>query len=77
VQNGTQPPKANGEIKAVTGLDEYHELSNLIKSSKPEIVRQVVRDHWQRCLIGSDFHVGFIVSPILDDSGSLFQRTVF
>ncbi|KAK0392575.1 hypothetical protein NLU13_2070 [Sarocladium strictum] len=63
--SGTQPPKANGEIKAVLSTDEYLELSSVITKSKPEVVRQVVRDYWQRCLTGSDFHIGFILNTTL------------
>lgn len=54
------------------GTDEYLDLSNLIKKSKPETVRQVVRDHWQRCIIGSDFHIGFIVSLSPDATRDVF-----
>lgn len=61
-QNGQIPQKPNGEVKAVMGTNSYVDLAKLIKTAPLEVVRQVIRDHWQRCLIGSDFHVGFIVS---------------
>jgi hypothetical protein len=33
-----------------------------IKQSVPEAVRQAVRDNWEKCLLGSEFHQAFVVS---------------
>lgn len=33
-----------------------------IQQSIPEAVRRSVRDNWEKCLLGSDFHQAFIVS---------------
>lgn len=33
-----------------------------IRQSIPEAVRRSVRDNWEKCLLGSDFHQAFIVS---------------
>lgn len=35
-----------------------------IKQSVPEAVRQAVRDNWEKCLTGSEFHQAFIVSTV-------------
>jgi len=40
----------------------YKELSDVIKRTAPEVVRQVVRDSWDKCLLGSEYHLAFLVS---------------
>lgn len=44
------------------GTDDYSQLSRRIKETNPQVVRQVLRDNWQSCFLGSDFHNAFIVS---------------
>lgn len=44
--------------------DQYGTLANLIKHSDPAIVRQVLRDHWSQCFVGSEYHTAFAVSNV-------------
>ena len=41
---------------------EYAALANLVGNTSPEIVRQVVRDQWEKCVLGSEYHISFLVS---------------
>ena len=41
---------------------EYRALDDLISKSDGSTVRQVMRDHWRKCLSGSGYHVAFLVS---------------
>lgn len=43
-------------------IDDIARLTFAVQQSLPEAVRRVVRDNWQKCLLGSDFHQVFIVS---------------
>jgi len=43
-------------------IDDCTRLTYAVQQSLPEAVRRIVRDHWEKCLIGSDFHQAFIVS---------------
>lgn len=67
------PPMASGRLVTpdqgdahatmdLQGTDDYSQLSRRIKETNPQVVRQVLRDNWQSCFLGSDFHNAFIVS---------------
>lgn len=61
-QNGPQessmPPKANQNQEP----SSYTALWELMQKTDPSVVRQVVRENWQKCLTGSDYHSTFVVS---------------
>jgi hypothetical protein len=64
-QNGphgsSAPPNANqdhGDSSA------YKALWELVRKTDPSVVRQVVRENWQKCLTGSDYHSTFVVSRL-------------
>jgi hypothetical protein len=42
--------------------DDCTRMTFSIQQSVPEAVRRMVRDNWEKCLLGSDFHQAFIVS---------------
>lgn len=59
-------PTAPGMQDQVT-TSEYSSVVEMIKSANPSTLRQALRDHWDQCFMGSDYHVAFIVSmnPLL------------
>lgn len=40
----------------------YPEIATAIKKVDPSVLRQAIRDHWERCVLGSDYHMAFLVS---------------
>jgi hypothetical protein len=44
-------------------VDDCTRMNFAIQQSVPESVRRIVRDHWEKCLLGSEFHQAFVVSP--------------
>jgi hypothetical protein len=56
------PSPETGAAKGFADAPEYAELTRLMKQASPQIVRQVVRDHWTVCLLGSEYHAAFVVS---------------
>ncbi|PHH70250.1 hypothetical protein CDD83_5485 [Cordyceps sp. RAO-2017] len=44
---------------------EYRQLSDLIQCMPASVVRQVVRDQSDRCLLGSEYHHGFVIKKAL------------
>lgn len=46
-------------------LDDKTRITFGIQQAIPEAVRRSVRDNWEKCLLGSDFHQAFIVSLVL------------
>ncbi|KAK3306854.1 uncharacterized protein B0T15DRAFT_155602 [Chaetomium strumarium] len=45
-------------------VDDCTRMNFAIQQSLPEAVRRIVRDHWEKCLLGSDFHQAFVVSLV-------------
>ncbi|CAP71528.1 uncharacterized protein PODANS_6_1140 [Podospora anserina S mat+] len=45
-------------------VDDCTRMTYAIQQSLPEAVRRIVRDHWEKCLLGTEFHQAFIVSCI-------------
>lgn len=52
-------------------LDDRTRITFGIQQSLPEAARRAVRDNWEKCLLGSDFHQAFIVSTFLPISRQL------
>lgn len=46
-------------------LDDKTRITFGIQQAIPEAVRRSIRDNWEKCLLGSDFHQAFIVSLVL------------
>lgn len=46
-------------------LDDKTRITYGIQQAVPEAVRRSVRDNWEKCLLGSEFHQAFVVSFIL------------
>jgi hypothetical protein len=44
--------------------DDVARITYGLHQSLPEAVRRVVRDNWEKCLLGSEFHQAFVVSLI-------------
>ncbi len=42
-------------------VDDCTRISFALQQSVPEAVRRTIRDNWEKCLLGSDFHQAFIV----------------
>ncbi|KAJ9138336.1 Zinc finger, C2H2 [Pleurostoma richardsiae] len=57
--------------------DDCTRIAFAIQQAVPEAVRRVVRDNWQKCLLGSDFHQAFIMNATIHHaSPSIFQRAI-
>ncbi|KAL2189910.1 hypothetical protein L209DRAFT_740587 [Thermothelomyces heterothallicus CBS 203.75] len=58
-------------------LDDCTRIKFAIQQSVPEAVRRVVRDHWEKCLLGSEFHQAFILNASIHHATpSITQRAV-
>lgn len=75
IHNSSQPPGVRQQISfkspkadpssistELHSLAEYKALYNAIQGTPPGIVRQIVRDCWGKCLLGSEYHLAFLVS---------------
>lgn len=60
VSPGAQPQPEN-----VEALNIYQAMSTLVERAPATAVRQVVRDKWEKTLLGSQYHIAFLVSWLL------------
>ncbi|KAK3294615.1 uncharacterized protein B0H64DRAFT_443678 [Chaetomium fimeti] len=58
-------------------LDDCTRMNFAIQQSIPEAVRRIVRDHWEKCLLGSEFHQAFVLNASIHHAlPSITQRAV-
>ncbi|KAK1825683.1 hypothetical protein QBC39DRAFT_270563 [Podospora conica] len=58
-------------------VDDCTRLTFAVQQSVPEAVRRIVRDNWQKCLLGSEFHQAFILNASIHHATpSITQRAV-
>ncbi|PON23887.1 hypothetical protein TGAM01_v207215 [Trichoderma gamsii] len=78
-QNGphgfSAPPIANQDQEKSSA---YAALWELVRKTDASVVRQVVRENWQKCLTGSDYHSTFIINATITcSSPAVLSRTLF
>ncbi|KAL7789377.1 hypothetical protein V8C37DRAFT_386356 [Trichoderma ceciliae] len=77
-QNGT--PRSSAPPNAIQGQDKskaYATLLELVRATDAAVVRQVCRENWHKCLVGSDYHSAFMVNATITScSPAILGRTV-
>lgn len=69
-------PRADATQLCVTS--QYGDLMQLINNTDPRIVRQVIRDSHEPCLLGSEYHFKFLVSETeMHHCGVFSSRALF
>jgi hypothetical protein len=61
----TSPTQTESHVAASGGVEtseQYVTMAKCIKEARPAVVRQVLRDNWDRCFLGSEYHMAFLVS---------------
>ncbi|EAA28264.2 hypothetical protein GE21DRAFT_6088 [Neurospora crassa] len=57
--------------------DDCTRLTYAIQQSTPEAVRRVVRDNWEKCMLGTEFHQAFILNAAIHHAvPSITRRAV-
>ncbi|KAI0427392.1 hypothetical protein F5Y09DRAFT_350511 [Xylaria sp. FL1042] len=52
-------------------------LADAVQQACPEAVRRIVRDKWEKCALGSEFHHAFLLNAIMHHaSGTIVRRAV-
>ncbi|WZH39872.1 uncharacterized protein QYS62_000798 [Fusarium acuminatum] len=62
---GLMSPPTNQQPSSVESLDCYQDLINLIEKAPASVVRQVVRDKWEKSLAGSQYHIAFLLNATM------------
>ena len=61
-ESGYPSPSRDHPAENPKFVDDLGRLNIAFRQSLPEAVRRAVRDNWEKCLMGSEFHQAFIVS---------------
>ncbi|KAJ4312230.1 hypothetical protein N0V84_010038 [Fusarium piperis] len=65
VQGHASPPSRAQSTSAVQETNEYQQLLQLIDNSSATAVRQAIRDKWDKALLGSQYHVAFLLNATM------------
>ncbi|KAF2967102.1 hypothetical protein GQX73_g6502 [Xylaria multiplex] len=49
-------------------------LADAVQQSCPEAVRRIVRDKWEKCITGSEFHHAFLMNAIIHHASGIIMR---
>ncbi|OTA64652.1 hypothetical protein K449DRAFT_273050 [Hypoxylon sp. EC38] len=61
---GFPSPKKEHHLENPKFVDDLSRLTHAMQQSVPAAVRRVIRDNWEKCLLGSEFHHAFLVSDV-------------
>ncbi|KAH6648533.1 hypothetical protein BKA67DRAFT_367030 [Truncatella angustata] len=57
--------------------EDNSRLTHAVQQSVPEAVRRVVRDNWQKTLLGTEFHQAFVMNAVIHHAnGLIFKRAI-
>lgn len=62
---GPMSPPLNQPPLSVESSNHYHELTALVEKTPADVVRQVVRDKWEKSLAGSQYHIAFLLNATM------------
>ncbi|KAF4418063.1 hypothetical protein FACUT_11870, partial [Fusarium acutatum] len=62
---GLMSPTLNQPPHSVESSNHYHELTALVEKTPADVVRQVVRDKWEKSLAGSQYHIAFLLNATM------------
>lgn len=69
----TSPKETGSHVAAGGGVEaseHYATMAKCIKETRPAVVRQVLRNNWDRCFLGSEYHIAFLVSTSFRSSNA-------
>ncbi|RYP54319.1 hypothetical protein DL768_000893 [Monosporascus sp. mg162] len=58
-------------------IDDKARLTYAIQQSIPEAVRRVIRDNWEKAILGSEFHHAFLLNAVIHHAnGAIIRRAI-
>lgn len=74
---GFPSPKKEHHLENPKFVDDLSRLTHAMQQSVPAAVRRVVRDNWEKCLLGSEFHHAFLLNAVIHHSnGVIIRRSI-
>ncbi|KAI0382028.1 hypothetical protein F5Y04DRAFT_253859 [Hypomontagnella monticulosa] len=71
---GFHSPKRNHQLENPKFADDLSRLTHAIQQSVSPAVRRVIRDNWEKCLLGSEFHHAFLLNAVIHHSNGVIIR---
>ncbi|KAL7629237.1 hypothetical protein AAE478_000757 [Parahypoxylon ruwenzoriense] len=74
---GFPSPRREHHLENPKYIDDLSRLTHAIQQSVPAAVRRVVRDNWEKSLLGSEFHHAFLLNAVIHHSnGGIIRRSI-
>ncbi|KAI1383307.1 uncharacterized protein F4822DRAFT_420123 [Hypoxylon trugodes] len=74
---GFPSPRREHHLENPKFLDDQSRLTHAMQQSVPAAVRRVIRDNWEKCLLGSEFHHAFLLNAVIHHSnGVIIRRSI-
>ncbi|KAF3062261.1 hypothetical protein GL218_03272 [Daldinia childiae] len=74
---GFPSPRREHHLENPKFADDLSRLTHAMKQSVPAAVRRVIRDNWEKCLLGSEFHHAFLLNAVIHHSnGVIIRRSI-
>ncbi|KAI0898435.1 hypothetical protein F4806DRAFT_494095 [Annulohypoxylon nitens] len=74
---GFPSPKREHHLENPKFLDDLSRLTHAMQQSVSSAVRRAIRDNWQKCLLGSEFHHAFLLNAVIHHSnGVIIRRSI-
>ncbi|KAI2640623.1 hypothetical protein GGS26DRAFT_539080 [Hypomontagnella submonticulosa] len=71
---GFPSPKRDHQRENPKFADDQSRLTHAIQQSVSSAVRRVIRDNWEKCLLGSEFHHAFLLNAVIHHSNGVIIR---
>ncbi|KAI1107852.1 hypothetical protein F4804DRAFT_296135 [Jackrogersella minutella] len=71
---GFPSPKREHQLENPKFLDDLSRLTHAMQQSVSAAVRRAIRDNWQKCLLGSEFHHAFLLNAVIHHSNGVIVR---
>ncbi|KAI2471201.1 hypothetical protein F4781DRAFT_387664 [Annulohypoxylon bovei var. microspora] len=74
---GFPSPKREHHLENPKFVDDLSRLTHAMQQSVSSAVRRAIRDNWQKCLLGSEFHHAFLLNAVIHHSnGVIIRRSI-
>ncbi|KAI0533577.1 hypothetical protein GGR58DRAFT_108683 [Xylaria digitata] len=74
VQKRFPSPESDHDTRIPRFKRDLSILADAVQQSCPEAVRRIVRDKWEKCITGSEFHHAFLLNAIIHHASGVIMR---
>ncbi|KAH9909205.1 hypothetical protein F4778DRAFT_218566 [Xylariomycetidae sp. FL2044] len=71
---GFPSPQKQYQFENPKFKEDVSRLTHAVQQSVPEAVREVIRDNWEKALLGSEFHNAFLLNAVIHHANGVIVR---